>query len=357
MRRAIAHSLDLLGTTNPNPCVGAVVLDPRGQIVGEGVTQAVGGDHAEVVALDAAADQARDATIVVTLEPCAHVGRTARCVDAIVAAGITRVVYALTDPHHAAAGGGDELRRHGIDVEAAVLVDEARSVLGPWTTAVARSRPHLTWKYAATLDGRTAAADGTSKWITGAAARADVHRERFRVDAVIAGIGTVLADDPQLTAREWPATRQPLRVVVDGEARTPTSARVLDGESRTLIAVGDQVDDTRVAALRAAGAEIIRLPRRDDRLDLGALLSALYDRDVILALLEGGATIAASFLANGLVDRVVGYHAPLVLGAGASLIADVGIASLGDAIRLDLDDVARVGDDVRIVASVTTRSG
>jgi diaminohydroxyphosphoribosylaminopyrimidine deaminase/5-amino-6-(5-phosphoribosylamino)uracil reductase len=357
MRRAIARSEELVGTTNPNPCVGAVVLDPSGQVVGDGVTQPVGGDHAEIGALRAAADRARGGTIVVTLEPCRHTGRTRRCTDAIVAAGVSRVVYALADPYVAAAGGGEQLRSQGVDVEADVLADEAARVLGPWIVAVARLRPHVTWKYAATLDGRTAAADGTSKWITGAAARADVHRERSRVDAVIAGIGTVLADDAHLTVRDWPAARQPLRVIVDGGARTPPAARVLDDVASTLIAVGGDADESRVTVLQSTGADVIRLPRRDGHIDLRALLAALYDRDVIIAMVEGGATLAASFLRERLVDRIVGYHAPLLLGAGTPVLADIAISTLAEAARLDLDEVSRVGDDVRIVARIKTGSG
>jgi diaminohydroxyphosphoribosylaminopyrimidine deaminase/5-amino-6-(5-phosphoribosylamino)uracil reductase len=357
MRRAIALSANAVGTTNPNPSVGAVLLDAAGAIVGEGVTQPVGGDHAEVVALRSAATRTQGATIVVSLEPCAHTGRTRPCTDAIVAAGVTRVVYAMTDPHPNAGGGGERLRDQGTSVESGVLADEAAHVLGPWIAAVTRRRPHLTWKYAATLDGRTAAENGTSKWITGEAARADAHRERSRVDAVIAGIGTVLADDPQLTVRDWPATRQPLRVVVDGDARTPPDARVLDDTAQTAIAIGNDADEHRVAALEAGGAEIIRLPRPAGRVDLSALLAVLFDREVMIALVEGGAMLATSFLRDGLVDRVVGYHAPLLLGAGTPMIGDLGIATLGDAVRLDLDAVSRVGDDVRIVSNVMTGSG
>jgi diaminohydroxyphosphoribosylaminopyrimidine deaminase / 5-amino-6-(5-phosphoribosylamino)uracil reductase len=284
-----------------------------------------------------------------------------KCTDAILAAGIARVVYALADPNEAAAGGGDQLSGSGLDVESGVLAEEAVSGLGPWATAVSRKRPYVTWKYAATLDGRTAAADGTSRWISGEAARVDVHRQRSHVDAVIVGIGTVLADDPQLAVRDWPTTRQPLRVVVDGGARTPLAARILDGAAETLIAVGDDVDEVRVGALRAAGAGVIRLPRPQGRLALDALLGALYDRDVLITFVEGGATLAGSFMRAGLVDRVVGYHAPMLLGAGRPVMIDIGASTLADAVRLDLTEVTRIGNDVRIVADVragddTTRS-
>src|SRR3954463_9545270 len=276
MQRALALAVQAVGSTNPNPAVGAVVLSADERVVGEGHTAPIGGPHAEVVALEAAGADAVGGTVVVTLEPCRHVGRTGPCTDTIGAAGIRRVVFAVGDPHGDAAGGAEVLRAAGIDVESGVLAPGGEaglapgvraagmdvepgvpaaggeSVLAPWLTAVRRRRPHLTWKYAATLDGRTAAADGTSRWITGPDARTDVHRLRARSDAVLVGIGTVLADDTALTVRDWPTRRQPLRVVVDGKARTPLSARILDDAAPTLVAVGPDADSDRVSKLRAA---------------------------------------------------------------------------------------------------------
>jgi len=357
MRRAIALAAEAVGRTNPNPAVGAVVLDATGAIVGEGATQPVGRAHAEVEALGRAGAAARDATLVVTLEPCRHAGRTPACVDAIVAAGIARVVYALADPHDVAAGGAEALRSQAVDVEGGVLADEAFADLGPWLVAVRRRRPHLTWKYAATLDGRTAAADGTSRWITGADARVDVHRLRARCDAVLVGIGTVLADDTALTVRDWPAQRQPLRVVVDGKARTPLSARILDDAAPTLVAVGTDAEPSRVDNLRGAGADVVELARHDGHLDLHALLAELYAREALQLLLEGGATLAGSFVRQRLVDKVVGYHAPALLGAGPPVLGDAGVTTLAGALRLRLDDVRRLGDDVRIEATVDREVG
>jgi diaminohydroxyphosphoribosylaminopyrimidine deaminase/5-amino-6-(5-phosphoribosylamino)uracil reductase len=347
MRRALALSADHLGTSNPNPCVGAVVLDAAGEVAGEGFTQPVGGDHAEVGALRAAGPRARGGTLVVTLEPCCHVGRSQRCTDAIETAGVARLVYALDDPHQIAAGGAQRLAASGVDVEGGVLAAEAAMVLGPWVTAAARQRPYLTWKYAVTLDGRAAAVDGSSQWITGEAARRDVHRQRLEADAVIAGIGTVLADDPQLTVRDCPAPRQPLRVVVDSDARTPADRRVLDGTAPTLVAVCDDAPPERVAALRSR-AQVELLQRRDGSVDLAALLSCLRAHDVFLALLEGGATLAAGFLRLGLVDRLVGYYAPALLGGGAPTVGELGIDSIDRAARLEVVDVTRIGADVRI---------
>ena len=357
MTRAIALATDALGRTNPNPAVGAVVLAPDGRVVGQGATAPAGGPHAEVEALAAAGAAARGATLVVSLEPCRHVGRTPACTDAIVAAGIRRVVYAVADPHDLAAGGDEALRSAGVDVEGGVLAAEAAHDLQPWLVAVRRRRPHLTWKYAATLDGRTAAADGTSRWITGTDARVDVHRLRSRCDAVVVGIGTVLADDTALTVRDWPTQRQPLRVVVDGKARTPLSARILDDAAPTLVVVGADADRGRVSKLRAAGAEVVELARLDGFLDLHALLAALYEREALQLLLEGGATLAGSFVRQRLVDKVVGYHAPALLGAGPPVLADAGVTTLAGALRLRLDDVRRLGDDVRVEATVDREVG
>jgi diaminohydroxyphosphoribosylaminopyrimidine deaminase / 5-amino-6-(5-phosphoribosylamino)uracil reductase len=350
MRRAIQLAVSVLGTTNPNPPVGAVVLDADERLVGEGATAAAGGPHAEVAALAAAGDSAAGGTLVVTLEPCRHHGRTGPCADAIIAAGIRRVVFAIGDPTDAAAGGAEALRGAGVEVVAGELADEAQRDLRPWLTAVRRRRPYVTWKYAATLDGRTAAADGTSRWITGRQARADVHRERAYADAVVVGIRTVLADDTVLSVRDWPTQRQPLRVVVDGAARTPLSAQILDDSAVTLIAVGEDAPDDRVENLREAGAEVVRLPRREARVDLGGLLAALYEREAHIVLVEGGMTLAASFVRERLVDRVVGYHAPVLLGAGPPVLGDVGVHTLAAAQRLWVESVTPIGDDVRLVA-------
>ncbi len=353
MRRAIALAARGLGATNPNPAVGAVVLDRDGVAVGEGWHERAGGPHAEVVALDAAGERARGGTLVVTLEPCRHVGRTGACTAAITAAEVARVVFAVADPNEAAAGGATVLRDAGIDVESGVCADEAEALLSGWLIAHRRQRPHVTWKYAATLDGRTAAADRTSRWITGPEARADVHRERVCADAVVVGIGTVLADDTHLTVRDVPAPRQPLRVVVDGDARTPPSARILDGAATTLVAVADTAEPRRVEAIEATGAQIVRLRRTAGRLDLPGLLAALHEREAAIVLVEGGATLAASFIRDRLVDRVIAYLAPALLGAGPPVLADAGIATIADALRLSVVDVRRVGADVRIEAVTT----
>jgi diaminohydroxyphosphoribosylaminopyrimidine deaminase/5-amino-6-(5-phosphoribosylamino)uracil reductase len=334
MRRAVRLAARGRTTTLPNPVVGCVLLSPSGAALGEGWHERPGGPHAEVVALAAAGPAARGATAVVTLEPCAHTGRTGPCTQALLDAGIARVVIAVSDPSAEAAGGAAVLRDAGVDVETGVCAAEAEAVNEPWLVAVRRRRPFVTWKVAATLDGRVAAADGTSRWITGEAARADVHRLRAEVDTMLVGVGTVLADDPALTVRSSSgalADRQPLRVVADTTGRTPVSARVRDGTAATWLATADEVG---------------RGP--DGRLDLRALLDRLFDRSQRHVLLEGGPSLAAAFLRAGLVDRVVAYVAPALLGAGASAVGDLGIATIDDALRLRLEDVTRVGDDVRL---------
>ncbi|MCU1693070.1 MAG: riboflavin biosynthesis protein ribd [Frankiales bacterium] len=339
LRRAVALSATVLGTTSPNPPVGAVVLDAAGEVVGEGATQPPEGPHAEVVALRAAGERARGGTAVVTLEPCRHTGRTGPCTTALLDAGVARVVVGAPDPTAQAGGGAELLREAGLEVEVVGL--PVGTPLEGWLTAQRTGRPFVTWKYAATLDGRSAAADGTSRWITGETARADVHRLRGEVDAVVVGVGTVLADDPQLTVRPDSLLqdgRQPLRVVVDSQRRAPRTARVFDGEAPTVHAVVGRRDDDALALP----------PGPDGRVDLVALLAALTARGVVSVLLEGGPTLAAAFLRAGLVDRVVGYVAPALLGAGPQAVADLGAGTISAALRLRLDEVVQVGDDVRL---------
>jgi diaminohydroxyphosphoribosylaminopyrimidine deaminase/5-amino-6-(5-phosphoribosylamino)uracil reductase len=352
MRRAIDLAEAARGIPNPNPAVGAVVLDRDGQVVGEGATAPVGGPHAEVVALEAAGDRARGGTIVVSLEPCNHQGRTGPCTTAITSAGIARVVFAIEDPHGDAAGGAARLRETGVDVEAGLLADEALVDLEPWLVATAERRPYVTWKYAATLDGRIAAADGTSQWITGEAARNDVQLLRAASDAVIVGIGTVLADDPALTVRLVDLPRQPLRVVVDSEARTPVGAQLVDGSAPTLIAVAADADPDRVAALRSTAAAVVELPRSEQGVDLVALCAALYERQCYQLLVEGGARLATSLLAAGLVDRIVAYVAPAMLGAGPAVVGDFGVPTIESALRLSPKGLTYLAPDVKIVATV-----
>ena len=334
MHRAVRLAARGLASTRPNPVVGAVVLDPMGAVVGEGWHLRPGGDHAEVRALTDAGERARGATVVVTLEPCNHTGRTGPCARALIDAGVRRVVVAVDDPTEEARGGTATLRAAGVEVETGVLTAAAEAGNVRWLTAVRRGRPWLVWKVAATLDGRVAAPDGTSRWISSPESRADTHALRATCDVIIAGSGTVLADDPALTVRDAddrPVPDQPLRVVVDTHGRTPATARVRDDAAETWIAT---------AAELGANA--------DGCVDLTALLHELHRRGHVVALLEGGPRLAGSFLREGLVDEFVAYLAPTVLGSGRAAVDGTGVATLADALALDILDVRRVGPDVRI---------
>ncbi|MFF9686543.1 bifunctional diaminohydroxyphosphoribosylaminopyrimidine deaminase/5-amino-6-(5-phosphoribosylamino)uracil reductase RibD [Streptomyces sp. NPDC014623] len=356
MRRAITLAARGLGATSPNPVVGCVILDAAGEVAGEGFHQRAGGPHAEIHALREAGERARGGTACVTLEPCNHTGRTGPCAQALIEAGVRRVVYAVGDPNPQATGGADTLGAAGVQVEQGLLADEAESGNTAWLTSVRLGRPYVLWKYAATLDGRIAAADATSRWITSPEARADVHRLRAEADAVVVGSGTARADDPQLGVRGIEGATQPLRVVVDtGATAVRPGARVLDTTAPTLVAVADDA-----GADHLPGDTVLRLPRAaaGPGLDIGALLAALHDRGVRSVLLEGGPVLAGSFVAAGAVDTVVGYLAPVLLGAGPAALADAGISTLSQALRLDVTETVRIGPDLRITAvPVPARKG
>lgn len=350
MRRAVELAARGLGRTSPNPVVGCVILDRGGRAVGEGWHKRAGGPHAEIHALAEAGDDADGGTAVVTLEPCDHTGRTGPCTQALIDAGVARVVYAVPDPHRAAGGGADTLAAAGVATERGLLAEEAREVNAAWLTAVTSKRPYVHWKYAATLDGRTAAADGSSRWITSAAARADVHRLRAESDAVLVGSGTARTDDPHLAVRGLPGARQPLRIVLDTHGTAVRAgARVLDGTAPTLIVSSPTAD---LSALEGSPAEVLRLPTAADGrgLDLTALLDALHQREVRSVLLEGGATLAAAFLAARRVDRITGYLAPALLGAGPAVLADTGITNISRALRFHLIGAEQLGPDLRVTA-------
>jgi diaminohydroxyphosphoribosylaminopyrimidine deaminase/5-amino-6-(5-phosphoribosylamino)uracil reductase len=325
MSQAFALALTPGVPQGPNPRVGAVILDADGGTVGTGFHQGAGTPHAEIVALETAGDAARGGTAVVSLEPCNHTGRTGPCVKALVDAGVRRVVFAQPDPNPLAAGGADALRAAGVEVEGGVLADDAELVNETWTFAMRHRRPFVTWKFATTLDGRSAAADGTSRWITGAEARADVHRLRSQCDVVLVGTGTIAADNPRLTVRDGddvalPAAVQPLRAVM--------GLRVLHPDSHVF-------DDT---------ATTMMLPTQDPVVALAALFAC--DRQHVW--LEGGPTVAAAFVRAGLVDEVITYVAPALLGGGFSAVGDLGVSTISGIRRFELVEASRIGDDVRL---------
>jgi diaminohydroxyphosphoribosylaminopyrimidine deaminase/5-amino-6-(5-phosphoribosylamino)uracil reductase len=332
-RDAMRRALDLARrgpAHGPNPRVGCVLLGPDGVVLGEGWHRGAGTPHAEVAALADALERRSDvrgATAVVTLEPCDHTGRTGPCSVALRDAGIARVVVAVADPNPVAGGGAARLRAAGVEVVLGVEGDAGSDLLGPWLVAVRRGRPYVTLKTATTLDGRVAAADGSSRWITSAQSRAHAHALRAEVDALVVGTGTVLADDPALTARTADgelAAHQPLRVVV-GARHLPDGGR-----------------------LAGPGGEVVHVRTRDPHV----VLAELQQREVRRVLVEGGPTLAAAFLRAGVVDEVHAYMAPVLLGAGRPAVGELGIETIGDALRLRTRDVQQLGPDVLVVADI-----
>ncbi|CAN3128795.1 bifunctional diaminohydroxyphosphoribosylaminopyrimidine deaminase/5-amino-6-(5-phosphoribosylamino)uracil reductase RibD [Mycobacterium sp. smrl_JER01] len=320
MAAAIEQSDRVKGRTYPNPPVGAVILDRDGAIAGVGATAPPGGPHAEVVALRRAGERAIGGVAVVTLEPCNHFGRTPPCVDALLESGVAEVAFGVADPNPVAAGGAARLAESGVRVSAGVLsAAVAGGPLREWLHKQRTGLPHVTWKFATSVDGRSAAADGSSQWITSEAARADVHRRRAAADAIIVGTGTVFVDDPALTARLPDgslADHQPLRVVV-GEREISPDATVLNDDSRTMV-----------------------IRTRDPH----EVIKALSDRTDVLV--EGGPTLAGAFLRAGVIDRILAYVAPILLGGPITAVDDVGVLSIAQAQRWRFDGVTPVGPDV-----------
>lgn len=354
MARALELAARGLYSTDPNPRVGCVLVR-GGEVVGEGWHEMAGGPHAEVHALRAAGERACGATAYVTLEPCCHHGRTPPCSDALLAAGVGRVVVAMVDPNPKVSGQGlRQLQAAGVRVASGVLEAEAADLNRGFIKRMRQGLPYVRAKIAMSLDGRTALASGESQWITGEAARLDVQRLRARSSAILTGIGTVLADDPRLTVRGGGLAvkpgRQPLRVVVDSGLRTPITARLLTQPGRTLIATAAD----RLAAgeaLRAAGAETMGLPATAAGVDLRELLRQLAAREVNEVLAEAGARLNGALLAAGLVDAVVIYMAPLALGdAGRGLFHLPGLATMAQRVEFEIADVRAVGRDWRITA-------
>ena len=362
MARAVALAEGGRGTTGPNPMVGAVLVRD-GRVVGEGFHLAAGQPHAETLALAAAGPLAAGATCYVTLEPCAHHGRTPPCVDALLAAGVARVVVAVPDPDPRVAGAGlARLAAAGVQVTVGAGADAAADQNAAYLTHRRLGRPRITLKAAASLDGKVAAPDGTSQWITGPAARSDAHRLRAEADAVCVGAGTAMADDPRLTVRlDGYAGRQPLRVLVDATGRVGADGRLFDGEAPTLVATTATASAAAFDAWKAAGAEVLVCPQADRApaaprvargVDLGHLAGLLGERGVLELLVEGGPRLQASFWAAGLADRLIWYLAPLVIGGDGApgLLSGDGAATLAAAGRLRLASVDRLGDDLRLVA-------
>jgi diaminohydroxyphosphoribosylaminopyrimidine deaminase/5-amino-6-(5-phosphoribosylamino)uracil reductase len=362
MARALQLAEQGLYTTDPNPRVGCVLVRD-GEIVGEGFHARAGEPHAERHALAAAGDRARGATAYVTLEPCSHTGRTGPCADALVAAGVARVVVAMEDPNPQVAGNGMQtLAAAGIETASGLLEADARALNPGFISRMTRQRPYLRIKIAASVDGRTAMASGESQWITGPAAREDVQRLRARSSAVITGVGTVLADRPSYTVRpqQWALTdyqqhsggsdrvRQPLRVILDRTLQTPPGVPVVSAPGHCLLVAGEQ-HPGRQNALESAGAEVMLLPASGSGIDLQQLLIELNRRECNEVLVECGATLAGAFVREGLFDELIVYMAPALLGSSARpLLGLPQLASMSEKVSLQWQDVRQVGNDLRL---------
>jgi diaminohydroxyphosphoribosylaminopyrimidine deaminase/5-amino-6-(5-phosphoribosylamino)uracil reductase len=351
-RRYMARALELaecgLYTTTPNPRVGCVLVR-EGKVVGEGWHERAGKPHAEVNALAAAGTAARGATAYVSLEPCSHHGRTPPCASALVAAGVARVVAAMQDPNPEVGGRGfADLRERGVAVERGLMEDEARELNIGFVTRMTRGRPWIRMKIAASLDGKTALHNGSSQWITGPAARRDGHAWRARACAVLTGVGTVRDDNPQLTVREVETPRQPVRIVVDSRLETPASARVLEGGALIAAAVND---DAKREALRARGVEVLVLPNAAKKVELGALMAELGRREMNEVHVEAGYKLNGSLLREGLVDELLIYLAPSLIGDRARGMFDLpALESLSAQRTLRVRDVRMIESDIRIIA-------
>jgi diaminohydroxyphosphoribosylaminopyrimidine deaminase / 5-amino-6-(5-phosphoribosylamino)uracil reductase len=350
MARALALAARGLYTTTPNPRVGCVIVRD-GQMIGEGWHERAGGAHAEVAALADARARGHDprgATLYATLEPCNHHGRTPPCVDAVLAAGIARVVAAMHDPVPGHGRGGERLRGAGVRVDVGLLRDEALALNAGFVSRVTRGRPWVRTKLATSLDGRTALVSGESHWITGSAARADGHAWRARACAILTGIGTVLHDDPQLTARDVKTSRQPLRVIIDRHADTPPDARVLQGEPALIVTAGAHNTGW------PATAQWVALPDGGGRVDLAGVLQMLASREINEVHVEAGAKLNGALLEAGLIDELLLYVAPSLIGDPARGMFELAqpLAALARRVALEWQSVERIGDDVRIVARV-----
>lgn len=368
MARAIQLARRGLYTTDPNPRVGCVLVK-NGQLIAEGWHRKAGEPHAERIALAKAGEQARGATAYVSLEPCSHHGRTPPCSDALIDAGVARVVAAMKDPNPLVSGAGlARLAAAGIEVSSGILEPAAAALNPGFLKRMSTGLPYVRCKLAMSLDGRTAMASGESKWITGAAARQDVQRLRARSSAILTGIGTVLADDPAMNVRleahqlegmvSGETVRQPMRVVLDTHGRFPLDARMLALSGETRVLVGDQVSAARKTALTAAGASVEVVPRSGNRLSPGAALEALGRMGCNEVMVESGPTLAGAMLQAGLIDELIVYQAPVLMGdAARGLVTLPGIERMADRIQLELLDAIQVGDDLRLTYRPTVMQG
>jgi diaminohydroxyphosphoribosylaminopyrimidine deaminase/5-amino-6-(5-phosphoribosylamino)uracil reductase len=364
MGQALSLARLALGQASPNPAVGAVVVK-KGTVVGQGYTQPPGSHHAEVLALKQAGEAARGSAMYVTLEPCAHYGRTPPCTEAIIAAGIRSVHMAMLDPNPIVLGRGkNELEQKGIKTYLGEDEEEAREINEAYIKFITTGLPFVTAKFAMSLDGKIATRRGSSRWISGPESRTYVHCLRYTSDAIMAGANTVIADDPHLTTRcsggkGGTARKQPLRVIVDGEGRTPLTARLFKEPGETLLALGRAATEKEKTAFKQAGAEIVELPAGGGRVDLVKLLAELGKREITSVIVEGGGILLGSLFDQGLVDKVIAFIAPVIIGGAEAktAVAGRGVDQVAESFRLERLQVARLGDDVIVSGYVAAKGG
>jgi len=364
MEQALSLAKLALGQASPNPAVGAVVVKKE-EVVGQGYTQPPGSHHAEVLALNQAGEEARGGVMYVTLEPCCHQGRTPPCTGAIISAGIKEVHMAMLDPNPSVSGWGKgELEREGIKTYLGEHEEEAKEINEAYTKFITTGLPFVTAKFAVSLDGKIATRKGDSRWISGREARKYVHCLRYTSDAIMVGVNTMLADDPHLTTRcsggrGGTARKQPLRVIVDGKGRTPLTARVFSEPGGTLLALGREATPEEKAAFAQAGAEIVPSFTTEGRVDLEQLLKTLGERDITSVLVEGGGILLGSLFDRGLVDKVIAFIAPIIIGGemAKTAVAGRGVSKVTESFRLERVKVEKLGDDLVVSGYVAAKEG
>jgi len=364
MEQALSLARLALGQVSPNPAVGAVVVK-NGVVVGQGYTQPPGSWHAEIVALRQAGKEARDGTLYVTLEPCCHYGRTPPCTQAIIEDGIAEVHIAMLDPNPLVSGRGkNELESAGIKTYLGEHEDKAEEITEAYAKYITTGMPFVTAKFAISLDGKIATRSGDSKWISGEEARKYVHNLRHTADAIMAGVNTVLADNPHLTVRSsggkgGTAIKQPLRVIVDGKGRTPLTAQLFREHGSTLLALGRLLKPEEKAAFAQVGAELVELPSAEGRVDLEKLLKTLSEREIASVLVEGGGILLGSLFDQGLVDKVIAFIAPIIIGGeeAKTPVGGKGVDKIVDSLRLERVRVERFGDELMVSGYVTAERG
>ena len=363
MEQALSLAKLALGQVSPNPAVGTVVVK-NDIVLGQGYTQPAGSQHAEVLALEQAGEQARGGVMYVTLEPCCHYGRTPPCTQAIIAAGITEVHLAMLDPNPLVSGRGkDELAREGIRIYVSEHEAAAGEINEAYTKFITTGIPFVTAKFAISLDGKIATKSGDSKWISNEETRKQVHNLRYTTDAIMVGVNTVLADDPLLTSRccggrGGTARKQPLRVVVDGKGRTPPTARLFSEPGKTLLALGKSVTPEEIRAFAQAGTEILGLPSASGLVDLEKLLKALGEREITNVLVEGGGILLGSLFDYGLVDKVIAFVAPIIIGGkeAKTAVSGKGVDKIADSLKLERISMEKFGEDLMISGYVSAKN-